>query len=162
MMTIAVGDTLPHATFKVMTAQGAAEITTEVLTKGRRVVLFGVPGAFTPTCDRNHLPGFLMNIDLIKAKGVDEVAVVSVNDMFVMNAWAKSSGAEGKITFLADGSASFTRAIGLELDASGFGMGLRSKRYSMLVEDGVVAILNVEETPSTAEASGADALVPHL
>lgn len=161
-MTIAVGETLPEATFKAMTADGPAEITTEALTKGRRVVLFGVPGAFTPTCDRNHLPGFLMNIDLIKAKGIDEVAVVSVNDMFVMNAWAKSSGADGKITFLADGSANFTKSVGLDLDASGFGMGIRSKRYSMLVEDGVVKILNVEETPSTAEASGADALMPHL
>ncbi len=161
-MTIAVGETLPNATFKVMTADGPAEITTEALTKGRRVVLFGVPGAFTPTCDRNHLPGFLMNVDLIKAKGIAEVAVVSVNDMFVMNAWAKSSGADGKITFLADGSAEFTKAIGLDLDASGFGMGLRSKRYSMLVEDGAVKILNVEETPSSAVAAGADALMPHL
>lgn len=161
-MTIAVGDTLPHATFKVMTSDGPAERTTEELTRGRRVVLFGVPGAFTPTCDRNHLPGFLQNLDAIRAKGVDEVAVVSVNDMFVMNAWAKASGGDGKITFLADGSAEFTKAVGLELDASGFGMGLRSKRYSMLVENGVVKILNVEETASKAEVSGADALLPHL
>jgi peroxiredoxin len=161
-MTIAVGETLPDATFKMMTPDGPAEITTAELTRGRRVVLFGVPGAFTPTCDRNHLPGFLMNIDLIKAKGVADVAVVSVNDMFVMNAWAKSSGGEGKILFLADGSADFTRAVGLDLDASGFGMGIRSKRYSMLVDDGVVKILNIEETPRTAEVSGADALLPHL
>jgi peroxiredoxin len=161
-MTIAVGDRLPDATFKVMTPEGPSEITTEELTKGRRVVLFGVPGAFTPTCDRNHLPGFLTNVEVIKAKGIDEVAVVSVNDMFVMDAWAKSSGGEGKITFLADGSAEFTKAVGLDLDASGFGMGLRSKRYSMLVDDGVVKILNIEETPGEATASGADALIPHL
>lgn len=161
-MTISVGDRLPDATFKMMTPDGPSEITTEQLTKGRRVVLFGVPGAFTPTCDRNHLPGFLARIDEIKAKGVDEVAVVSVNDMFVMNAWAKSSGGEGKILFLADGSADFTRAVGLDLDASGFGMGIRSKRYSMLVEDGFVKILNIEEAPGTAEKSGADALMPHL
>ncbi|MCF3931889.1 peroxiredoxin [Acuticoccus sp. M5D2P5] len=158
-MTIAVGDKLPTATFKVMTADGPSEVTIEELTKGRKVILFGVPGAFTPTCDRNHLPGFIENLDAIKAKGVDEVCVVSVNDMFVMNAWAKASGGEGKITFLADGSALFTRAIGLELDASGFGMGVRSKRYSMLVEDGVVKILNIEETPGEAKVSGATAIL---
>jgi peroxiredoxin len=125
-------------------------------------VIFGVPGAFTPTCDRNHLPGFLTNVDVIRAKGIDEVAVVSVNDMFVMDAWAKSSGGEGKITFLADGSAEFTKAIGLDLDASGFGMGIRSKRYSMLVDDGVVKLLNVEELPTEATTSGAEALIPNL
>lgn len=161
-MTIAVGDRLPSATFKVMTPDGPSEVTTEELTGGRRVVLFGVPGAFTPTCDRNHLPGFLNNIDAIKGRGVDEVAVVAVNDMFVMDAWAKSSGGAGKITFLADGSADFTRAVGLDLDASGFGMGVRSKRYSMLVEDGTVKILNVEEAPGQAQVSGAEALMPHL
>jgi peroxiredoxin len=161
-MTIAVGDRLPDATFKVMTPDGPSEITTEQLTKGRRVVIFGVPGAFTPTCDRNHLPGFLTNVDVIRAKGIDEVAVVSVNDMFVMDAWAKSSGGEGKITFLADGSAEFTKAIGLDLDASGFGMGIRSKRYSMLVDDGVVKLLNVEELPTEATTSGAEALIPNL
>lgn len=161
-MTIAVGDRLPSATFKVMTPEGPSQVTTEELTTGRRIVLFGVPGAFTPTCDRNHLPGFLDNIDAIKAKGVDEVAVVAVNDMFVMDAWAKSSGGRGKITFLADGSAEFTRAAGLDLDASGLGMGVRSKRYSMLVEDGVVKLLNIEESPGEAERSGAAALMPHL
>lgn len=161
-MPIAVGEHLPAATFKVMTPDGPSEVTVEELTSGRRVVLFGVPGAFTPTCDGNHLPGFLNNMDAIKAKGVDEVAVVSVNDMFVMNAWAKSSGGAGKITFLADGSANFTRAVGLEYDASGFGMGHRSQRYSMLIEDGVVKMLNVEELGGKVEASGADALMPHL
>lgn len=161
-MTIAVGESLPSATFKVMTPDGPGEMTTEELTKGKRVVIFGVPGAFTPTCDRNHLPGFLQNLDTIKSKGIDEVAVVSVNDVFVMDAWAKSSGGAGKILFLADGSADFTKAAGLDLDASGFGMGIRCKRFSMLVEDGVVKILNIEEVPTEAEASGADALIPHL
>lgn len=158
-MTIAVGERLPAATFKTMTPDGPSQVTVEELTKGRKVVIFGVPGAFTPTCDRNHLPGFLAKVDEFKAKGVDEIAVVSVNDMFVMQAWAKASGGEGKIAFLADGSADFTRAVGLELDASGFGMGVRSKRYSMLVDDGVVKILNIEEVPGEAVKSGADALI---
>ncbi|MEM0906288.1 MAG: peroxiredoxin [Pseudomonadota bacterium] len=161
-MTIAIGETLPSATFKIMTAEGPAETTTEELTKGRKVVIFGVPGAFTPTCDRNHLPGYVEKYDEFKAKGIDEIAVVSVNDMFVMEAWANHSGGAGKVTFLADGSAEFTRAVGLELDATGFGMGLRSKRYSMLVDDGVVKVLNIEEVPSEATATGADALLPHV
>ncbi|MEM9224808.1 MAG: peroxiredoxin [Pseudomonadota bacterium] len=161
-MTIAVGDPLPAATFKTMTPDGPADVTTEELTSGRKVVIFGVPGAFTPTCDRNHLPGFVEHLDAIKGKGVDEVAVVSVNDVFVMNAWSKSSGAGDKISFLADGSADFVRAVGLELDASGFGMGIRSKRFSMLAENGVVKVLNIEEVPTEAKASGAAALLPQL
>ncbi|MEM8662973.1 MAG: peroxiredoxin [Pseudomonadota bacterium] len=161
-MTITVGDTLPAATFTTMTEDGPGKVTVEELTKGRKVVIFGVPGAFTPTCDRNHLPGFLTQFDAFKAKGVDEVAVVSVNDVFVMNAWAKSTGGEGKITYLADGSADFTRAVGLDLDASGFGMGIRSKRFSMYTDDGVVKVLNIEEVPSEAEKSGADALLPQI
>ena len=161
-MTIAVGDKLPNATFKMMTADGPSQVTTDELTKGRKIVLFGVPGAFTPTCNNNHLPGFLDNIDAIRGKGVEEVAVVAVNDMFVMEAWSKSSGGAGKITFLADGSAEFTRAAGLDLDASGFGMGVRSKRYAMLVDDGVVKVLNIEDAPTDAEKSGANALMPHL
>ncbi|MEO1103595.1 MAG: peroxiredoxin [Pseudomonadota bacterium] len=161
-MTIAVGDTLPAATFTTMTADGPGKVTVEELTKGRKVVIFGVPGAFTPTCDRNHLPGFLGQLDAFKAKGVDEVAVVAVNDVFVMDAWAKSSGGAGKISYLADGSAEFTRATGLDLDASGFGMGIRCQRFSMLVDDGVVKVLNIEEVPSEAEKSGADALLPQI
>ncbi|MEM8854662.1 MAG: peroxiredoxin [Pseudomonadota bacterium] len=161
-MTIAVGQTLPSATFKVMTEEGPSEVTTEELTKGRKVILFGVPGAFTPTCDRNHLPGFLDNLDAFKAKGIEEVAVVSVNDMFVMQAWSTASNGDGRVTFLADGSAEFTKAVGLDLDASGFGMGIRSKRYSMLVDDGVVKILNIEETPTEAETSGATAILGQL
>ena len=118
--------------------------------------------SFVDPCDRNHLPGFLSTVDAITDKGVDEVAVVAVNDVFVMDAWSKASGAQGKITFLADGSATFTQAVGLDIDASGFGMGLRSARYSMLVEDGVVKILNVEESPGSVEKSGAEALMAAL
>jgi peroxiredoxin len=158
-MTIAVGDPIPEATLREMRDGAPTDVSTAELTRGRRLVLFGVPGAFTPTCDRNHLPGFLDNLDAIRGKGVDEIAVVAVNDVFVMNAWAKHSGGEGKIRFLADGSAAFTKAMGLDIDASGFGMGIRSKRYSMIVEDGVVKALNVEETPRTAEVSGALALL---
>jgi len=161
-MTIQVGDKLPEATFKTMTADGPAEIGTDALFAGKTVVLFAVPGAFTPTCHRNHLPGFLENADAIKAKGVDEIAVVSVNDVFVMDAWAKATGAEGKITFLADGSADFARKLDLVLDASGFGLGLRSKRYAMVVKDGVVRTLNIEEVSSQATVSGAAAVLAAL
>lgn len=129
--------------------------------KGRRVVLVGVPGAFTPSCHRNHLPGFVAKRDEILARGVDAIAVTAVNDIFVLNAWQQQSGAEG-IEFLADGNAEFAKAIGLEMDGSGFGLGPRSQRYSMLVEDGVVRLLNVEDSPSKAEASGAEALLKVL
>lgn len=161
-MTIKVGDKLPDATFKIMTADGPAEVTVDDYFSGAKVALFAVPGAFTPTCHANHLPGFLANLDQIKAKGVDKVACVSVNDVFVMDAWAKASGGKDKIDFLADGSADFAKALGLELDGSAFGMGLRSKRYSMIVEDREVKALNVEDVPSSAKASGAEALIEQL
>jgi len=159
---IKVGDHLPSAKFKVMTAEGPVEKTTDDIFKGKKVVLFAVPGAFTPTCHRNHLPGFVANADAIKAKGVDTIAVTAVNDMFVMDAWKKASGADGKVEFLADGSADFAKAIGLNLDATAMGLGMRSKRYSMIVEDGVVKALNVEESPGKAELSGAEALLKQL
>jgi glutaredoxin/glutathione-dependent peroxiredoxin len=159
---VKVGDRLPSAKFKVMTAEGPAEKTTDDVFKGKKVVLFAVPGAFTPTCHKNHLPGFLNNADAIKKKGVDTIAVTGVNDVFVMNAWKKETGAEGKIEFLADGSADFAKALELSLDASAGGLGIRSKRYSMIVEDGVVKALNVEEAPGKAELSGADALMKQL
>jgi peroxiredoxin len=158
-MTIKVGDKLPDATFTVMTPEGPKPRTTDQIFKGRRVVLFAVPGAFTPTCHRNHLPGFVAKADEIKAKGIDEIAVTGVNDVFVMDAWAKQTGGEGKITFLADGSGHFSKAVGLSLDMNERGLGTRSQRYSMLVEDGVVRKLNVEEAPGKAELSGADALL---
>lgn len=158
---IQVGDHLPQTTFRVTGPEGPLARTTDDVFKGRRVVLIGVPGAFTPSCHRNHLPGFVSKKDEITARGVDAIAVTSVNDVFVMDAWSKASGAEG-LEFLADGNADFAKAIGLEMDGTGFGLGIRSKRYSMLVEDGVVRILNVEETPSKAEVSGAEALLKVL
>jgi peroxiredoxin len=161
-MTIQAGDRLPAATFRVMTPDGPAPKTTDDIFKGRKVVLFAVPGAFTPTCHKNHMPGFVKNADAIKAKGIDAIAVTAVNDVFVMDAWKKASGAEGKIEALADGNGDFAKALGLSLDASGNGLGTRSKRYSMLVEDGVVKKINIEDAPGKAEASGADNLLKQL
>jgi glutaredoxin/glutathione-dependent peroxiredoxin len=143
-MTIKVGDRIPSATLKQMTKDGPANVTTDELFKGKRVVLFSVPGAFTPTCHAKHLPGFVQHIDKLKAKGVDSVACLAVNDVFVMDAWAKASGASDKVLMLADGNADFTKALGLELDASGFGMGTRGKRFALVAKDGVVTHLNVE------------------
>jgi len=160
-MTIQVGDHLPQATFRVNGPDGPQAKTTDDVFKGRRVVLVGVPGAFTPACHRNHLPGFVAKREEILARGIDTIAVTSVNDIFVLNAWQQQSGAEG-IEFLADGNAEFSKAIGLEMDGSGFGLGPRSQRYAMLVDDGVVRILNVEDTPSKAEVSGAEALLKVL
>jgi peroxiredoxin len=161
-MTIAIGDSLPQSTFRVMTADGPAAKTTDDVFKGRKVVLFAVPGAFTPTCHKNHLPGFISHADQITAKGVDAIAVTSVNDVFVMDAWSKASGAERKIEFLADGNGDFAKALGLSMDGSGFGLGTRSKRYSMIVEDGVVKSLNIEDAPGKADVSGAAALLTQL
>ena len=160
-MTIQVGDRLPQANFRVMTPEGPATKTTDDVFKGRKVVLVAVPGAFTPTCHRNHLPGYVQNAQQIKGKGVDAIAVTSVNDVFVMDAWAKSSGAEG-IEMLADGNGDFAKAIGLTLDASGNGLGTRSKRYAMVVEDGVVKSINIEDTPGKADVSGAENLLKSL
>jgi peroxiredoxin len=157
-MTIQIGDKLPAATLRQVTAEGAKLVTTEQFFAGRKIVLFGLPGAFTPTCHKNHLPGFVADEAAFKAKGVDEIAMTSVNDPFVLTAWQKATGAEGKIAFLADGSADFAKALGLEIDLGAGGLGIRSKRYSMLVEDGVVRQLNIEESPGKADLSGA----PHL
>lgn len=161
-MTIAIGDKVPAVTLKEKTADGVKDIGIASLLAGKTVVLFGVPGAFTPTCSLNHLPGFLENRDAFFAKGADEIAVVSVNDHHVMNAWAKASGGEGKIRFLADGNAVFTKELGLEVDLSGGGLGLRSKRYSMLIKDGTVVQLNVEEKTGEAEISGAATLLGQI
>jgi glutaredoxin/glutathione-dependent peroxiredoxin len=158
---IKVGDRLPEAKFRVMTAEGPAVKTTDDVFKGKKVVLFAVPGAFTPTCHKNHLPGYVQNADAIKAKGVDAIAVTGVNDVFVMDAWKKASGAD-KIEFLSDGNGDFAKAIDLWIDGSGMGLGVRSKRYSMLIEDGVVKKLNVEEAPGKADLSGADNLLKQL
>ncbi|MFD2184716.1 peroxiredoxin [Rhodoplanes azumiensis] len=158
-MPITVGDRIPEAKFRVITAEGPAWVSTDEIFKGKTVVLFAVPGAFTPTCSNNHLPGFLRQADAIKAKGVDTIAVTSVNDAFVMEAWKKASGAEGKIEFLADGNGDFAKAIDLTIDISAGGLGVRSKRYAMLVEDGVVKKLSVEQETGKAELSSADALL---
>ncbi|ALA18181.1 MULTISPECIES: peroxiredoxin [Chelatococcus] len=161
-MAIAVGDRLPSVTFRVMTPDGPAARTTDDIFKGRKVVLFAVPGAFTPTCHKNHLPGFLAKADEIKARGIDAIAVTAANDVFVMDAWGKASGAEGVIEFLADGNGDFAKAVGLAFDGSGFGLGTRSQRYSMVVEDGVVTQLNVEDAPGKADVSGAAHLLAQL
>jgi len=161
-MTISIGDKLPEASFKVMTPDGASSRSTDDVFKGRKVVLFAVPGAFTPTCHRNHLPGYITHRDAILAKGIDAIAVTSVNDVFVMTEWAKSTGGDGKIEFLADGNGDFATAVGLTLDGTGFGLGIRSQRYAMVVDDGVVTVLNIEDVASKADISGAENLLKSL
>ncbi len=161
-MPIAVGDRLPEATFKIRTPEGLKDITTSELCSGKKVVIFAVPGAFTPTCHAKHVPSFLSKLEEFKAKGVDTIACVAVNDAFVMDAWAKATGAEGKILFLSDGNATFTKAIGLDFDGSAFGLGVRSKRYSMYVEDGVVKALNVEDAPGVMDRSSAEVLLAQI
>ncbi len=158
---IKIGDTLPNAEFSIKTADGVQKLDTDVIFKGRKVVLFGVPGAFTPTCSMNHLPGFLDQAEAIKAAGVNSIACVSVNDVHVMTAWGKHAGAEGKIMMLADGNGDFAKATGLEVDLAVAGMGLRNKRYSMIVDDGVVRVLNIEEK-SGVNVSGADTILAQL
>lgn len=157
-MTISVGDKLPDMKFKTMTADGAKEIGSADIFAGKKVVLFAVPGAFTPTCSNNHLPGYLENHDAILARGVDTIAVVAVNDVHVMGAWARFTGGEGKILYLADGSGDFVKAVGLDSDLSANGMGLRSKRFSMIVDDGKVTTLNVEIKPGVDASSAAHIL----
>ncbi len=160
-MAIKVGDRVPNGAFTVMTSDGPKPMTTDELFKGKKVVLFAVPGAFTPTCHKNHLPGFVKNLSAIKGKGIDTIAVTGVNDVFVMDAWKKSSGGDG-IEFLADGSAAWAKAVGITADLTERGLGVRSGRYSMLVDDGVVKSLNVEDTPGKADVSGADNLLKSL
>ena len=161
-MPIKVGDKLPNTTFRVMTAEGPKPKTTDEVFKGKKVALFAVPGAFTPTCSNLHMPSFLNNVAAFKAKGVDTIAVTAVNDAFVMKAWADKTGGDGKIDFLADGSGDFAKAIDMTLDASGNGLGIRSKRYSMLVDDGVVKQINIEEAPGKCEVSGGQALLGQI
>ena len=156
---IKVGDRLPDATFKIRTDEGYSDVTTADVFDGKKIVLFAVPGAFTPTCSANHLPGYLENRDEILGKGVVGIAVVAVNDHHVMNAWAKASGGEGKLQFLADGAGAFTKAIGLDADMGP--LGTRSKRFSMIVEDGVVKQFNLETGPG-ASVSGAAAILGQL
>ena len=160
-MTIKVGDQIPSMKLMMGTPDGPKETSTDEVFKGKKVVLFAVPGAFTPTCSNNHLPGFVKNAAAIKAKGIDTIAVTGVNDVFVMNAWKKSAGADA-IEFLADGSAAWAKAVGITADLTERGLGLRSGRYAMVVDDGVVKTLNIEDAPGKAEVSGADNLLKSL
>jgi peroxiredoxin len=160
-MTINVGDRLPKTTFVKATPDGPQPVDSEDYFAGRRVALFSVPGAFTPTCSARHLPGFVERAEELQAKGVDEIACTAVNDAFVLQAWADSAGAGGKVTMLADGNGDFVRQVGLEMDGSKFGMGKRGQRFSMVVNDGVVEQVNVEE-PGAFNVSSADYLVERL
>ena len=160
-MTIKVGDTIPSMKLMVASADGPKEISTDDIFKGKKVVLFAVPGAFTPTCSAKHLPGFVQNAEAFKAKGVDEVACISVNDAFVMDAWGKDQGTGDKVTMLADGAAAFAKAIGLELDLNTRGMGWRSQRYALVAEDGKVTHLGVE-APGGFEVSKAESILAVL
>ena len=157
-MTIKVGDKLPDASFVVMTADGPAEKTMGEVFAGKKVAMFAVPGAFTPTCQKQHVPGFVARVDELKAKGIDTIACTAVNDIFVLTQFAKDTGADGKILMLADGNADFAKKIGLDIDLSSRGFGVRSKRYSMLVDDGVVKSLNVEDIPPNHDKSSAETL----
>ena len=159
-MTIAVGDCIPSCTLSVMGDEGPAPVSTSDLFNGKKVLLFAVPGAFTPGCSMTHLPGYVVNADTIKSKGVDSIVCMSVNDAFVMGAWGEAQNAS-EIVMVADGNAQFTDAMGLTLDATGFGMGKRSQRYAMLVDDGVITHLNVEEGPGV-EASSAETMMALL
>ena len=160
-MTIKVGDKVPSVKLKHKTDDGVKDITTDELFKGKKVVLFALPGAFTPTCSAKHVPGFVQNDAALKAKGVDAVACLSVNDAFVMGAWGKDQHADDKVLMLADGNGDFTKAVGLTMDATGYGMGTRSQRYAMVVDNGVVKTLNVE-APGAFEVSSAEAILKAL
>jgi len=160
-MTIKVGDKVPSATLRYVTADGVQAVNTEDFFRGKKVALFAVPGAFTRTCSQRHLPSYVTHAAELKAKGVDTIACIAVNDQFVMNAWGKEHGADGKIVMLGDGSGDFAKAMGLELDRVKEGMGMRTQRYSMLVDDGVVQALNVEQ-PGQYEVSSAEAMLKAL
>src|ERR1700683_3259750 len=160
MSTIKAGDKMPEGSFTQVTADGPQKVTTDQLFAGKTVVLFSVPGAFTPTCDAKHLPGFVELADQIHAKGVNTVACMAVNDVFVMNAWGKSAGVGDKIVMLADGNGEYAKALGLELDAKGYGMGTRGQRFAIVVKDGVATRVDVEE-PGQFKVSAAEAILAH-
>jgi peroxiredoxin len=144
-MSIKVGDKMPSGTLTIATNEGPQKLSAEEFFKGKKVVLFSVPGAFTPTCDAKHLPGFVERAGELRGKGVDTVACIAVNDPFVMKAWGKSQNCDGKVVMIADGNAEYTKALGLEMDATGFGMGMRGQRFALIVDDGVVMHVNVEQ-----------------
>jgi peroxiredoxin len=160
-VSIKAGDLLPAGKFKVMGENGPQDLTTEQLFKGKRVVLFSVPGAFTPTCNAKHLPGYLQHADAFKAKGIDTIACMAVNDVFVMNAWGKSANAAPAVQMLADGNGEYARALGLELDGTGFGMGMRGKRFAIVADDGVAKSVYVE-APGEFKVSAADHVLAGL
>ncbi len=161
-MSIQVGDTLPAGRFTVMNADGPGSDSIDDLFGGKKVVLFSVPGAFTPTCSAKHLPGFVEQAAALKAKGVDTIACLSVNDVLVMDAWGKGAGADGKVTMLADGNCDYSKALGLEIDASGFGMGMRSSRFALVVDNGVVAQTFIEAAPTELKVSSAENVLKSL
>jgi peroxiredoxin len=160
-MTIQSGQRMPEGKFKIMGEKGPQDLTSAQLFDGKRVVLFSVPGAFTPTCDAKHLPGFIELAEQFKAKGIDTLACLAVNDVFVMNAWGKASHVEGKILMLADGNGDYSRALGLELDGRGFGMGMRGQRFAIIVDSGVATHVAVE-APGQFKVSAADAVLAQL
>lgn len=160
-MAIKVGDSIPSVTLKHLTDNGMQEITTDDIFKGRKVVVFSVPGAFTPTCSAKHLPGFVQNADAIRAKGVGEIVCLAVNDPFVMRAWGEKNGVEGKVFMLPDGNATFTEALGLTMDGSGYGLGKRGQRFALVVDDGKVTDVAVED-PGKFDVSSAEAVLAKL
>jgi peroxiredoxin len=160
-MTVKIGDKVPSVTLRYLGPEGVQQVSSEEFFAGKKVALFGVPGAFTRTCSQRHLPSYVTNAAALKAKGVDTIACIAVNDQFVMDAWGKSAGAEGKIVMLGDGSGEFAHAIGLELDRVKEGMGIRTQRYSMLVDNGVIKTLNIEQ-PGVYEVSSAEAMLKAL
>ncbi|MGB6452328.1 MAG: peroxiredoxin [Steroidobacteraceae bacterium] len=160
-MTIKAGDRMPQGTLKTMTQDGPKDVATDELFKGKKVVLFSVPGAFTPTCDAKHLPGFLQRAADLKAKGVDTIACMAVNDVFVMNAWGKSAGAGDKVLMLADGNGDYAKALGLTMDASRFGMGVRGQRFAIVVDNGIARQVHVEG-PGEFKVSAAEHVLAHL
>ena len=161
-MAITVGDRLPQATFGTMTADGPTDVTSDEFFGGKKVVLFSVPGAYTPTCHEQHLPGFVTAAAELKGKGVDQIACTAVNDVFVLSQWGKDSGADGEIAFLADGNGEFAKSLGMELDLTGVGLGMRGQRFAMLVDDGVVKIFNLETVASNADESSAETLLAQM
>ncbi|MBZ8133448.1 peroxiredoxin [Afifella sp. IM 167] len=161
-MSLSAGDRIPDATFFVSGESGPEKRTAAEIFNGRKVVLFGVPGAYTPTCQNKHLPGFLEHYDAILAKGVDEIVLVAVNDPFVLKAWAESTGAKGKVSFVSDGNAEFAKAAGLDMDGSGVGLGTRIKRFAAVVDDGTVKTILVEDSPGQADKSSAASIMEAL
>lgn len=161
-MAIKVGDKVPAGNFGIMKNEGPGSMSTDELFNGKKVVLFSVPGAFTPTCSKTHLPSFVQSAAALKAKRIDTIACMAVNDVFVMDAWGKGAGAPGKVLMLADGNATYTKALGLELDASGFGMGTRGQRFALVVKDGVVEKVMLEPSAGQCTVSGGESVLGNL